>query len=265
MKILLMIGDSLRHKKIAIELYKKNMLGALIIETRETMMPCPPSYLDEEMVALFNKHFEERLNAEEKFFSDVKGFVPQVPTLTLTREELNGEKMQEFIKCTPHDMAISYGVHFLSNKLLDCINGEKWNIHGGLSPWYRGCTTHFWPSYMLEPQMTGMTVHCLTQKLDGGEIVHHSTPSLVRGDGLHDLACRAVLTVANELSVLVEMLAESSLKPYRKQKTSGKIWLERDWVPECLRQIYLTYENRVVDYYLDGRFGTREVELFKQF
>jgi hypothetical protein len=36
-------------------------------------------------------------------------------------------------------------------------NLARWNIHGGLSPWYRGAITHFWPSYMLEPQLTGMS------------------------------------------------------------------------------------------------------------
>ena len=91
---------------------------------------------------------------------------------------------------------------------------------------------------MLEPQLTGMTVHCLTQQLDGGDIVHHSVPQLIRNDKIHDLSCRAVMQVATDLPHLLKKLENKSLKPYLQQKYSGKLWIENDWKPEHLKLVY---------------------------
>ena len=45
-------------------------------------------------------------------------------------------------------------------------------MHGGLSPWYKGGATHFWPTYLIEPEFTGITVHETTKDLDAGAIIH---------------------------------------------------------------------------------------------
>jgi methionyl-tRNA formyltransferase len=153
----------------------------------------------------------------------------------------------------------------LSNETLSKVNGEKWNIHGGLSPWYRGGATHFWPSYMLEPQMTGMTVHELTQQLDAGDIVHQCTSDLVRGDGLHQLAARSVIKIAQELPELIELIAKGKNIEKVPHKTAGKLWLGHDWRPEHLKLIYQVYDDKIVDLYLDGEFSQSEPDLVRQF
>ena len=50
--------------------------------------------------------------------------------------------------------------------------------------------------------MTGMTVHDLSQELDAGDVVHQNAVDLVKGDGIHDLACRAVFGLGKELPKL---------------------------------------------------------------
>ena len=100
---------------------------------------------------------------------------------------------------------MSYGCGILSDEILAAVQGQSWNIHGGLSPWYKGGVTLFWPSYMLQPQMTGMTIHELTSNLDAGDIIHQCTADLVRGDGIHDLACRAVEKVGIEIIQLIRL------------------------------------------------------------
>ncbi len=178
---------------------------------------------------------------------------------------MNSAEVQALLRNEPPDLLLTYGCHKLSDETLTYANGECWNIHGGLSPWYKGAITHFWPSYMLEPQMTGMTVHDLTNELDAGPVVHQCVAELVRGDGLHDLACRAVTKLAEELPQLIAKLAadEAIIKKYHK--TSGKLWPGRDWRPEHLRLIYEVYGDRIVDHYLDDKFEKREPRLYRQF
>ena len=83
------------------------------------------------------------------------------------------------------------------------------------------CTTHFWPSYFLEPQMTGMTIHDLTQDIDGGNIIHQNSVSLVKGDSLHDLACRAVKEMGNDLNILISKFKIMRLLSFLKLQVEG--------------------------------------------
>lgn len=262
MGILFITGDHPRHSYIARCIAASNLLQGMIIERREAFIPEPPPDLSEATRKLFVRHFAGRARAEEQFFPGHQ--LPSgVETLIVDRSELNTSRVWDFIDRIAPDLLMSYGVHKLGEETLARAKGRRWNIHGGLSPWYRGTITHFWPSYFLEPQMTGMTVHTLTQAIDGGEIVHQVAAELVRGEGVHDLACRAVLALGQELPELVARGVHGTFKPPAVQTTTGRIWRASDWRPEHLRLIYEVYGDRIVDAYLDGEFEKRDPKLIR--
>lgn len=262
--IVFMTGNHPRHAYMARCMAKSDLLKALIIERREPFIPTPPDGLQPATRDLFIRHFAARAASEERFFSDPE-LPPGVETITVDREELNGPRVWDFLQRHNPDLLMSYGVHKLSEETLARAHGRRWNIHGGLSPWYRGGITLFWPSYLLEPQMTGMTVHTLTQAIDGGEIIHHAVAELVRGDGIHDLACRAVVAIGEDLHQLVTSGVRGTFRPPQPQKTTGRIWRGLDWRPEHLHLIYDTYNNKIVDAYLDGAFAQHTPKLIRAF
>lgn len=265
MRIVLLIGSHPRHLFVARQILATGMVAGIVMETREYMLPSPPAGLDDDLESLFNRHFADRDAAEQTAFgqSDKLGFDGDM--INVTPETLNTPRVREFLDAQKPDLALVYGVHKLDDETLSHVQGKFWNIHGGLSPWYRGVITLFWPSYMLEPQATGMTVHEITSAIDGGPIIHQVAAPLVRGDGVHDLACRAVTALAEEVETLVSMLADDAIQPPVTQHTTGRIWRARDWRPEHLRPVYELYENRVVDHYLDGRFTQWTPSLIRQF
>jgi len=263
MRVVLVIGSHPRHAYIARSLAKAGFLSAMVIEVREAHIPQAPEMLDPELKALFNLHFAKRSESETNFFGAAD--LPDVAKIYVPMEELNSSKVVDFIRSQRPDVLISYGVHVLSDEIIGLSQRESWNIHGGLSPWYRGTTTHFWPSYFLEPQMTGMTLHNLTQKIDGGAIVHQTSAEMVRGDGLHDLACRAVKGIGDELPRVIQLLEEKGKLEKKEQKTSGKLWNWRDWRPEHLRIVYGLFDDKIVDLVLDGKIEGKIPKLFRQF
>lgn len=244
-------------------LQESGFLDGLVLEHREAFLPKAPEALKPETACLFEKHFRERQQAEEAFFG-AYNVLPDVDTYSVTKDTLNDSGVQGFIKKHAPDLLISYGVHKLTSETVQLAK-EAWNIHGGLSPWYRGCITHFWPSYMLEPQMTGMTIHTLTQDIDGGQIIHQVAAPLVRGDGLHELACRAVFSMGEEIKKLLCIYAKKQFKAYKSQGTTGRIWRSIDWRPEHLHIIYDLYGNRIVDHVLDQGKGVTPPALIRQF
>ena len=263
-RVLLITGDHPRHLHAVVSIASVHEIAGWIIEAREPILPTIPisdSFIDAELKEFWDLHFQARYTSEYRFFvnecdefdltsaKSMDSLSSRI--LRVDKDSLNSTSTIAFVRETNADVAISYGCHVLRKNFLDEMPIEKYNIHGGLSPWYRGCITHFWPSYLLEPQMTGMTLHRLTHILDGGEIVHQNSASLVRGDGLHDLACRTVRSFQKELPSVITAIEKGDYQ-LNAQKSSGKLWLASDWNAQHLKLIYGFFQDRVVDYCLDA-------------
>ena len=141
------------------------------------------------------------------------------------------------------------------------VASRFWNTHGGLSPEYRGVITHFWPSYFLEPQMTGITLHETTNFLDAGEIIFQTAAPMVRGDTLHRLAARNVEVFSKSLKDKLSTMELTDIPKGVKQSGYGKVFLAKDWRAEHLRLIYEVFEDRVVDAAIDGHISGRQPDL----
>jgi folate-dependent phosphoribosylglycinamide formyltransferase PurN len=264
MRIVLLTGTHPRHAFVRNCLESTGQLVGVLIERREEFVPTPPTKLDPGLTQLFERHFRNRSESESRFFSPTPAL--DVRSLVVDTSDLNSGIVSNFLnECAP-DLLLSYGVHKISDETLSLVSSPlKWNIHGGLSPWYRGVATNFWPSYFLEPQMTGMTVHELTSDIDGGRIIHQVTSDLVKDDGIHDLANRAVRKLGQDLPTLVSKISDESLSEPVSQRTTGRIWRGLDWRPEHLRPIYQLYEDRIVDLYLQGELEVNQPSLITQF
>ncbi|GLC87792.1 formyltransferase family protein [Lysinibacillus piscis] len=257
MKVLLLTGSHPRHLYLVNELSKLGIVAAHIIEVREEFVPQPPAHLEKIDEENFIRHFADRDEAEQRHFQGHATVHTDILTFKVSHSTLNSAETIEWVKNQTFDLAISYGVHMLSKELLEVMPEHSWNIHGGLSPWYKGNTTLFWPFFMLRPNWAGMTVHRLTTRLDAGEIVHQAVPTLAYSDGLHDVACKAVIQVAEDLISIIQSTPLEKII-YTPQKGNGKLWIGTDWMPQHLRFVYNVYNNDIVDQFLDGKLSRIE-------
>ncbi|KHL94003.1 methionyl-tRNA formyltransferase [Paenibacillus sp. IHB B 3415] len=264
MKVLLMTGSHPRHRHIAKCLKDAGLLSALVIEQREEFIPPPPSGLLEEDRLLFIRHFVEREQAEHRAFN-TEQIKWDIPVFNTTPSELNSTEVGRWVVSQKPDVVITYGVHKINQELLDKFPAHSWNIHGGLSPWYRGNITLFWPFYFLKPNWSGMTIHRLTSKLDGGGIIHHSVPELNFGEGIHDVASNAVKQVSEDIVAILKKLSYGETIIEVPQKSSGKLFTSNDWEAHHLRIIYKLFNNDIVDHYLRGELGKTEPPLVRAF
>lgn len=267
MKVLFLAGSHPRHMYIAKKLYDNQYLDGLLIEKRENFVPQPPEGLCDLDKNNFIRHFKDREESEAKFFGKITDviFNDSVRKIKVNKEQLNSDKVKKWICDFNPDVVLSYGIHKLSNEFLSILPAYSFNIHGGLSPWFRGNITLFWPFYFLKPNWAGMTVHYLTERIDGGDIIHHSVPKLFKGDGVHDVACRAVIQVAEDLIAILKLIEEGKKLKGVPQGTLGKLFISSDWKPQHLRLIYNTFNNDIVDRFLDGELGYDEPKLVRAF
>ena len=263
--MIIITGTHLRHRYLAATLCATGLVKGVIFEQRQNLQQAAedkagvlPSHLDH----LLKHHFAMQRLAEEYFFAEAAQQELGVPTLEIAVEELNGPKVMAFMqKLQPH-MVLSYGCHKLSAELMASVpNCRFLNTHGGLSPEYRGTTTHFWPSYFLEVAMTGMTLHETTDKLDGGNILLTTNYELTPDDTLHMVAGRTLKGYTEKLVALLPQLNLGALPSGVKQKNTGKLFLSSDWRPEHLRLIYDFYGDNIVNLTIKGELVGRNPNL----
>ena len=262
-KICLITGNHPRHKHFAKTLISTGKVCSWVIEKREKFVPLPPIGLQEDLRILFKHHFNERNKVESEIFSSSIKAEEEVsiPSYNVIQNDLNSDQTVDFVRGNSPSLVISYGCHKLNKNLMKAVAVRFWNTHGGLSPEYRGVTTHFWPSYFLEPQMTGMTLHETTNSLDAGEIIFQTAAPMVNGDTLHRLAARNVQVLSEQLASKLTKLDFDNLPKGKVQQGYGKVFMSKDWRPEHLRVIYETHKDAIVDLVINGVIQGREPEL----
>ncbi len=275
MKVILFTGTHSRHLFVHEHLLRNFEVCGVVMMQRETEVPTNEvkgstnkiSYWSEHDQLLYKRHFDKRKEVETAAYGElsVDDYDFGCEVLRITPEELNTEKVASFVKRKDADLCFIFGVNIIKDPVAKSLPKWKINMHLGLSPWYRGSATLFWPFYNLQPQYAGSTFHLIVDEPDAGDILHQVCPTLQRGDGIHDVGSKVVIDSARDAVHLLSALERGKIQPPQKQKSSGKNFLIRDFEPQHLRLIYDLFDDRIVDYWIDGKLGNRIPKLVKGF
>lgn len=259
MKIVTVGGSHPRHLYYLNEIAKDHKIEASIIQVREHMLPEPPKGLDERYTDLWERHFWERDRSEMRYYGEQD--YPQHEVLEVGKDELEGERSCELVQDIQPDIVLIFGCGLIRGALADVLPEMSLNLHLGISPRYRGAATLFWPFYFLEPQWAGCTIHKIEYEPDAGDILHQCSPMLFRNDGVHDVACRAVVQATSDMR---EILSKYPDWTFRKQTSTGKNFLWSDFKPQHLSMLYEVYDNDIAGQWLAGNIKGKAPELWSQ-
>lgn len=262
MKILAIAGTHLRHLYYFNAIQQKFGLAGAIFEGRGSMIPVPPPGISAHDRHNFITHFRKRDEAEKRYFG--KQSFPDCPSLKLAPGRLNGPASGRFVDKIRPDLVLIYGSMMIREPLFSKLPRNTVNLHGGLSPRYRGSATLFWPFYFMEPTYAGCTFHYIISEPDGGDIIHQVTPLLDKKDGIHDVGCKAVILATDEMLKLLDIFEKKRKWQAYKQKSSGKNFLQKDFRPEHLRVNYDLFNDEMVRYYLEGNLQCQKPILVRQ-
>ncbi|MEY4567327.1 MAG: hypothetical protein RLY14_2297, partial [Planctomycetota bacterium] len=85
-----------------------------------------------------------------------------------------------------------FGTEILKAGWLKAFPEKIINLHLGISPFYRGSGTLFWPFFHNELHFVGATVHVTAAKVDAGGILGHALPELEPGDNFYTINMKAI-------------------------------------------------------------------------
>jgi folate-dependent phosphoribosylglycinamide formyltransferase PurN len=246
-------GDHIRHLYFVDYISKIHKIDNWIIQKREDQKSNSEKKYPR-LTKLEKIHFEKRMNSEELFFGKKVDFNIKIKNVyKIKKKDLSNGKLTKILKKDNCQNLITYGCHKLSDDSLKAVHKNAWNVHAGLSPWYRGSITHFWPSYLLEPEYTGMTLHNITENIDGGDIIHQSLVNLDKNDGIHDNSCRCVRDFTHEFTLLLPKNFYKKKIKGIKQKSSGRIWTKKMWNPHLLKIIYEKFDDKINKFCINNR------------
>ena len=267
MKVLLITGDHSRHLYVQEAVLEAGCDCAAVIMEREELLPSPPSYAADHDKINFNRHFSDRHEVEATMFGNINSNIlfADIPSFFCTPNTLNSEYTAKFVSEFAPELVFIFGPDLIKGALLSVLPEDRVNLHLGLSPWYRGSATLFWPFYFLQPQFAGATFHQIVPEADAGGVLHQCVPKLEVGDGIHDVAAKVVLQAKKDLKKLISEYVSGKKWIYKKQNSTGKLFLSKDFEPSHLRVIYDTFNNEIVDSYLNGKLGVRKPSLVSYF
>lgn len=269
MKFILFSGNHPRHVFIHKCIIQNFEIAGIVCMKRENLLPVPPEKIDLHDKELFIKHFQKRFDVEQSIYGNLSAdiFKDIAPTLFIEANQLNTNIVLNFVEKTRADACFIFGTDIIYDPVLSVLPYWRINLHLGYSPWYKGSATLFWPFYFLQPQFAGATIHQIVPQADAGDIIHHVFPELSRGMGIHDVAAAVVRQSSIDVVKVLSLLADKHKLPTVPQKTTGRLFLTKDFEPHHLRLIYDLFNDNIVDYYIDGHLGNvtpRKIDCFSR-
>lgn len=265
MRLLLMSGNHPRHLFVMRRIVSEFPDYRVIVMKREPTLPEVPNRIARSDANLFDRHFRQRQHVEDAVFGTIapSDVFMDDSTLTIASNELNSSTTAAFVTAARPDACVVFGPDLIKTPVLECLPEFTVNVHLGLSPWYRGSATLFWPFYFMQPQMAGVTIHHLVKSADAGGIIAQSRPNLTTGMGIHDVGAAAVVRAVDDILGILRRRASGRVIEATKQTTTGRLFLVRDFQPHHLRVNYDLFDDRMVDAWLSGELGGNEPHLIR--
>lgn len=213
-----------------------------------------------ESTDLRTMHLEARTQSEKDFFG---AFVDSCPDHSNPVEIIRGSINQEdhvrsIIDLNP-DFLVSYGCSIIKSDLLKHFKGRFINLHLGLSPYYRGSGTNFWPLVNQEPQLVGATFMHIDEGIDTGEIIHQIRAKVVPFDTVHSIGNRLIKDACLVLRrILTKGLKKNVTIHPNLDHVVEKVYKNKDYSEYSVRKLYSNFNNGMIEKYL---INQREIDL----
>lgn len=120
--------------------------------------------------------------------------------------------------------------------LARCLTRKIVNLHLGLSPFYRGSATLFWPFVNRELEYLGTTIHLATAKVDAGEILARIDPDLRSRETYYDITSRLIRDSIDRFPSVVSSYLEGHILPACQEDIAGMLYRKSDFSEASLQE-----------------------------
>lgn len=199
-------------------------------------------------------HFKNRDIKEKLFFGSLinKNKKYNFKINYIKPYSINSKKIYNFIKKNNSDYVISFGCTIIGSRILNLENRNFVNIHLGLSPYYLGSGTNFWPFVYNSLQFLGVTFLETNNKIDSGRIIHQIRPKFLKKDDIHDIGNKLILSAIQELLFVLKNFNKFK-KKNKIKNVKSKIFKRVHFNDYAIKKAYKNIENNIISKYLKNK------------
>ena len=246
LQIVIVTGDQLRHDYFVDHLNAHFDVRGVVSES----VYQPKIEGDSEDITDLRRHFEEREQAERRYFASSEQMtLPHDWLLRVPRGEANSEDVFVWIMAKEPQYLVLFGSDIISERLLNAFDQRTIKMHLGLSPYYRGSGTNFWPLVNGEPELVGVTIHLGTSDVEADAILKQVRPEISVGDRNHDIGCKAIIAGTEAMIATIKDYAAGKIKP-QSQIEGGKLYKRTDFNVEAVRKMWRNFDEGMIAAYL---------------
>jgi len=250
LKIAILTGDELRHRYYANTLTHEFEVVLVAHEKKANVHE--KTDFGETGNDIIAQHFSNRGANEAKYFANPPAS-KALKTVSLMTGEVNKIAfVKDLLKSSP-DYILLFGSSLIGDDILQAFPNKVINLHLGLSPYYRGSGTLFWPLVDGKPECVGSTIHLAVKKIDAGGILGQVRPEIDPQDGPHDIGNKTILASLAAIKKLISGYANGKIYPEYVDMSVGKLCLRKHLSPESIMELNNKMKNGVITRYLESK------------
>jgi len=210
---MILCGRSARHLHVANTLCRAGETVAIVQETggdwslKKILKKLRPDDLVRKGWRWLRDRRRYAGNPEARFFFPHSDPKLDHPELVREVSHINHPEVVNLARELRPDLICVFGTSLIRGELLKEGRLGIINLHGGISPEYRGADCTFWALHNGEPEKVGCTLHYIDAGIDTGRLIAHISPEVHEGDSELVLFWRAVRDSAEVYAEAVARLA----------------------------------------------------------
>lgn len=185
-------------------------------------------------LAIIARHFMQRKKTVA-VYNHVLGELWQqmndkIPLQTV--DNINSPEVVAMLNEIKPDLVIVQGTTLIRNKTLAGIPLVL-NLHWGLSPYYKGSNCTEWAMINTDINNIGFTIHKISSKIDGGDIVTQGRPEIEMTDTANSINMKLTKAGAAAMSGIIRYIKKGGTLKFSAQDTAnGQLFLTKHWTAE---------------------------------
>jgi phosphoribosylglycinamide formyltransferase-1 len=200
------------------------------------------------------QHLLAREQIEKDFFEVfVKHSEDESQPKAIEKGAINDETVvNEIISLAP-DLIISYGCSIVKPTLINAFSDRFINIHLGLSPYYRGSGTNFWPFVNNEPEYCGVTFMKIDAGIDTGKVIHQIRPDIQPLDHFHIICNRLLIKTFKVCAQLIINFDHLEQMPQIRTQKTDRIYKNAMFDENSVELLYARFRESGITNYLKNK------------
>ena len=249
-KIITISGSEIRHKFLSAYLDNDKKIKVILSVEEEVKKLQDNKILRKEK--LFKKHVKSRNLVENRYFKKFIKRDQKYNIVKVSKGYCDSSQTIKYFKSLKPDFIITFGCSIINENFINSFKNKIINIHLGLSPYYRGSGTNFFPFLYNELQFLGSTIMIMDKGIDTGKIITQIRPNLEEKDNIHTVGNKIIFENIKTLKkILVSKKKINATRINTKYKT--RVFKNKDFNIKSLKKAQTNLKQGIIKNYLRNR------------